>query len=92
MSANSDDKKLQVYVSPELEYVYRDVFNVFVGIGDVLIEFGNRHKSIPNSIVVSNRIVMTVANAHKLVQMLTSALKEAEQNLQLLLKNSTGND
>ena len=44
---NESQPTVQFNVSPELEYVYRDVFNVYVGVGDVVIEFGNFHRAMP---------------------------------------------
>ena len=55
---SEEDRKpnLQFHVSPDLEYVYRDVFNVYVGTGDVVIEFGNLHRAMPGRAAVKNRI------------------------------------
>lgn len=54
----SDEKiQIQAHIPPDLDYVYRDITNVFVGAGDVLIEFGNFHRSMPGNATISNRIV-----------------------------------
>jgi len=79
--------KIQFHVPPELEYVYRDVFNVYAGVGDVVIEFGNHHRSMPEHASISNRIVMSVGNAYLLVQTLQKALQEAQAALQHGLQN-----
>lgn len=86
---NKDMNKIQFHVSPELEYIYRDIFNVYVGAGDVVVEMGNRHRSMPEHATISNRIVMSVGNAHALVQTLQQALQEAQIKLheQLQSKN-----
>ncbi len=73
--------KIQFHVSPELEYIYRDIFNVYVGAGDVVIELGNRHRAMPDHATISNRIVMSVGNAYTLVQTLQQALQEAQIKL-----------
>ena len=88
MNQSEGDKKpnLQFHVSPDLDYVYRDVFNVFVGTGEVLIEFGNIHRAMPNDATISNRIVITAANAYALVQALQQALQEAQKQLQQNLR------
>ena len=44
----------------ELDYVFRDVANVFVGKSEVVMEFGNLHRSMPGHATVSNRIVISV--------------------------------
>ncbi|MBF0239489.1 MAG: DUF3467 domain-containing protein [SAR324 cluster bacterium] len=72
---------VQIHVSPELEYRYKDVFNVFVGMGDVIVEFGNHHRSMPGRVTISDRIVLSVPNAYKLVQNLHNTLKSAEEQL-----------
>ncbi len=73
---------IQVHVSPELDYAYRDVANIFVGAGDVVFEFGNHHRSMPGHVTISNRIVLSVASAYDLQQRLQQALMEAHQRLQ----------
>jgi len=73
---------IQFHVPPELEYVYRDVFNVYAGTGDVVIEFGNHHRAMPEHASISNRIVMSVGNAYLLVQTLQQALEKAQAQLQ----------
>ena len=86
----SNDKKdpqqekpmeIKVHVPPDLEYCYRDVFNVFVGPGEVVIELGNRHRSMPDHISISNRIVFSLPNAHNLAQSLNNALKQAGEQM-----------
>ncbi|MAK89990.1 MAG: hypothetical protein CMI13_01960 [Oleibacter sp.] len=73
--------KISAYVSPDLEYCYRDIANIFVGSGEVTFEFGNHHKSSPGNAVINNRIVMSLANAYDLQQRLQQALMEAQQAL-----------
>ncbi|MCF6246845.1 MAG: hypothetical protein L3J69_05735 [Desulfobacula sp.] len=73
---------IQFHVPPELEYVYRDIFNVYAGAGDVTIEFGNHHKAMPEHASISNRIVMSTGNAYILVQTLQQALQKAQAALQ----------
>lgn len=79
---NSQHPSVQFHVPPDLEYVYRDVFNVYAGPGDVTIEFGNHHKSMPEHASISNRIVMTTSNAYLLLQTLQQALQDAQAKLQ----------
>jgi len=73
---------IRFHLSPELDYVYRDVFNVYAGTGDVVIELGNLHRSTPGHATISNRIVVSVSNAYVLVQTLQQALQAAQQQLQ----------
>jgi hypothetical protein len=73
---------LQVHVSPDLDYSYRDVANIFVGNGDVVFELGNLHRSMPGNVTISNRIVMSMANAYDLQQKLGQVLQEAQKQIQ----------
>ena len=79
---NNEQPTVQFHVPPELEYVYRDIFNVYAGAGDVVIEFGNHHRAMPEHATISNRIVMSVGNAYSLVQTLQQALQQAQAQLQ----------
>ncbi len=81
-SDNDAQQNIQFHVTPELDYVYRDVFNVYVGAGDVVIEFGNLHRAMPGHAAISNRIVMSVAGAYNLHQTLQQALQAAQLQLQ----------
>ncbi len=74
--------KVQFHLAPELEYVYRDIFNIYAGTGDVVIELGNLHRSMPGHATIANRIVVSVSNAYVLVQTLQQALQGAQQQLQ----------
>ncbi len=79
---NDPQPEIQFHVSPELEYAYRDVINVYVGAGDVVIEFGNLHRAMPGHATISNRIVLSVANAYNLHQTLQQALQAAQMQVQ----------
>ncbi|WP_299984007.1 DUF3467 domain-containing protein [Desulfobacula sp.] len=87
---NIQQPGIQFHVPPELEYAYRDIFNVYAGVGDVTIEFGNHHKAMPEHASILNRIVMTTGNAYLLVQTLQQALQEAQAVLQHNLSKQKG--
>lgn len=76
------DPKIQVHISADLDYQFRDVANVYVGQGDVVFEFGNHHRSMPGNVTISNRVVMTFADAYDLQQRLQKSLMEAQQKMQ----------
>ena len=79
---NPEQANIQVHVSPDLDYNYRDVANIFVGAGEVTFEFGNLHRSMPGHVTISNRIVLTLANAMDLHQKLGQVLQEAQKQMQ----------
>lgn len=88
--STENTESVQVHVPPDLEYVYRDIFNVFVGTGDVVIEFGNLHRSTPEHATLSNRIVLSVPNAYNLVQTMQKALQDAQVKLQHSMQAQQG--
>ncbi len=79
---DQQQQQLQLHIPPDLEYTYRDMFSVFVGAEDVVLEFGNRHRSVANRATVGNRIVLSVANAFRLQQALGQMLESARQRIQ----------
>jgi hypothetical protein len=70
------------YARPDLEYVYRDTFNVYVGFEEVILEFGNRHRSSENEVTIGDRLVLSIANAQRLQQALQRGLDELRQQLE----------
>jgi len=82
----AEGRQLQVHVAPDLEYVYRDMFNVLVGREEVVLEFGNRHRAMPDRATIANRIVLSIPNAFRLQaglqQALAAARKAAESQAQ----------
>lgn len=80
-SENGNAPGIRFHVSPDLDYTYRDIFNVYVGSGDVVIEFGNQHRAMPEHATIGNRIVMTVGNAYALIQTMQKTLQEAQVKL-----------
>lgn len=81
-------EQIQIHVSPDLDYVYRDMVNIFVGNGDVLFEFGNHHRSLPERhVTITDRIVLSVPNAYDLLQRLNQTLQEAQARLQEQIKS-----
>ena len=77
--SNNEQQSIKVHVSPDLDYCYRDVANIFVGAGDVVFEFGNLHRSMPGHVTIGNRIVLSMANAIDLQQKLGQVLQEAQK-------------
>jgi len=79
---NNNQQKIQIHVSPDLDYSFRDVANIFVGAGEVVFEFGNQHRSMPGHVTISNRIVLSFANAYEFQQKLQQLLVEAQKQMQ----------
>ena len=80
-------QQLQLHVSAYLECHYRDMFNVSVGLEEVILEFGNRHRTPPDRATISTRIVLSVSNAFRLQQALQQALANAQQQVQKIQAN-----
>ena len=79
---DNNQQNFQVHVSPDLDYNYRDVANIYVGAGDVVFEFGNIHRSMPGNITISNRLVLSMTNAIDLQQKLGHVLQQAQKQMQ----------
>lgn len=85
MSDNNNNEStvsISAHVSPELDYSYRDIANVYIGNSDVLIEFGNFHRNKPGHAAIYNRIVLSMSNAYALQQSLAEALAENQRRIQ----------
>ncbi len=87
----NNQKKVEVYIKPDVDYVYRELFNVYVGVGDVVIEFGNYQRPDASKVIVSERIVMTIGNAYKLMQHMENALKQAQEKIQEMVQQNSNN-
>ena len=81
-SNSNEGQTIQANIPPDLDYLFRDIANVFVGVGEVVIEFGNYHRSTPGHASISNRIVLTVSTAYELQNNLSQALAAAQKRLQ----------
>ena len=85
---SGEEQGIQIHVPSDLEYCYRDMFNVQIGAGDVVIEFGNQHRGRPGHVSIGNRIAMTVGGAYQLTQTLQKALQAAEKKLQAEMRKA----
>lgn len=79
---SENENRVQVHIPPELEYCYRDLANIFVGNNEVVFEFGNHHRSTPEYATISNRIVMSFAEAYDLQKRLEASLMEARRKIE----------
>lgn len=84
-----EKQQVQVDFAADIDYKYRDVLNIFVGRGDVVFEMGNMHRSMPGQATISDRIVVSMANAYDFHARLGQALKEAQERLQQDLARNT---
>ena len=90
-SKQENQQKVSVHVSPDLDYSYRDVANIYIGVGDVLLEFGNLHRAMPGNATISDRIVLSMHTAIELQQQLQKLIAEAQQKLQLQMQQIQNN-
>jgi len=81
-NSEKDQPEIRVHVSPDLDYSFRDIANIFVGAGEVIFEFGNHHRSMPGHVTISDRIVMSIGNVYDFQMRLQNALLEAQQQMQ----------
>lgn len=78
----SENHRVEVTFAEGMDYRYRDVLNIFVGRGEVVFELGNIHRSVPNQATISDRIVVSMANAYDFHARLGQSLKDAQERLQ----------
>ncbi len=79
--AANNGQSIQLSVSPDLEYKYRDLFNLHIGAEDVIIEFGNIHRGQQGQGSIRDRIVLSPANAIRLHQILGQSLTQMQEKL-----------
>ncbi len=75
-------QKVTVNYADNCDYKYRDVLNIFVGRGDVILELGNIHRSVVGQATISDRVAVSMATAFDFHARLGQALKEAQEALQ----------
>jgi hypothetical protein len=84
--APSPGSSVQVHVAAGLDYAFRDFVSIYVGNGEVVLEFGNAHRSMPGHLTIGDRIVLTLATGYDLQQRLQQALLEAQARLQAQMR------
>jgi hypothetical protein len=82
MAEQQSQQSMLIHVPEDLEYVYRDLFNIYVGMEEVVIEFGNRRRDREAEGSMANRIVLSINGAFNLQQALNQALTEMSEQLQ----------
>ncbi len=81
--AENGGQQIQVQVSPDLEFTYRDFFAVNVGMEEVILDLGNVLRSGGAlRAMVRNHIVLSVPNAMRLQQALARSIEEARKRIQ----------
>ncbi len=80
MSENKP-QELKISLPEDLPYEFFDLFNVFVGPEEVVLEFGNIHRNRPGEASLRRRAVLSVSNAFKLAQSLQQTLTAMQEKL-----------
>ncbi|MFW5498407.1 MULTISPECIES: hypothetical protein [unclassified Maridesulfovibrio] len=86
MADESND--LKVVIPNDLDYKFRDFFNVNASATEVVIEMGNVHRSVKNEAVLRDRVVFSVPGAIQLKDALNSALAEVERQIREATENN----
>ncbi|MDC7218089.1 MAG: hypothetical protein PQJ28_03595 [Spirochaetales bacterium] len=86
MADESND--LKVTIPNDLDYKFRDFFNVNASATEVVIEMGNVHRSVQNEAVLRDRVVFSVPGAIQLKDALNSALAEVERQIREAAENN----
>lgn len=90
--AAEGQQQMQIAVSPELDYAYRDFFSIFVGAEEVVLELGNRHRAQAYHASVQTRIVLSIHTAFRLQQALGRSLNEASKRIQEAREEAARNE
>ena len=80
--SNPEQPSFNVETRRDIDYKYRDVFQAFVGQGEVVLEFGNVSRSKRNQIAIADRIVLSLPSAIRLTQHLSEQLQRAKERLE----------
>jgi len=75
---DSGGKPIKLSAKPDLDYHYRDLFNLYIGQEEVIIELGNRHRALPDQGMILDRIVLSPTSAARLQQALAEGLRSRE--------------
>jgi hypothetical protein len=82
-------RQMRLQADPDLEYIYYDVFNVFVSPEEVVVELGNRHRGQPDSGTVHQRIVLSPNTARRLAHTLNQGLQTMEEQVRTALAEAS---
>lgn len=75
------ENKIKLHIDPEIEYKYRDLFNIHISAEDVVIELGNIQRGATDQGAIKDIIVMSPANAIRLQQALTKSIETMQQKI-----------
>lgn len=79
MESKSTDPEPNVVYADGLDYHYRDASQVFVGQGEVLIEFANVNRAQLEEVTIVDRIVLSLPSAVRLANQLQVELNRAKE-------------
>lgn len=82
--------ELNITTPADLPYEYYDLFNLFVGPEEVVIELGNIHRSLPGQATIRTRAVLSVSNAFRLAQSLQQTLTAMQERLRQEMAGQEG--
>lgn len=83
-----ESNELKVVIPNDLDYKFRDFFNVNASATEVIIEMGNVHRSVQNEAVLRDRVVFSIPGAIQLKDALNSALAEVERQIREAAENN----
>ncbi len=81
-SPEQGEQTMEIHVRPDLEYKYRDLVNVYPSTSEMVLEFGNLHRSLRQQITIGDRIVLSLDNALRLAQALQQGLEAVQREFQ----------
>ena len=80
-SKNNKENTIKLHIDPEIDYKYRDLFNIHISAEDVVFEFGNIQRGTTGQGAIKDVIVMSPANAIRLQQALSQSITNMQQKI-----------
>lgn len=88
---NHSEKKIKLHVDPEIEYKYRDLFNIHISTEDVILELGNIQRGGTAQGAIKDVIVMSPSTAIRLQQALAQSIGHMQEKMKEIQQKNQSN-
>ena len=88
---NHSENKIKLHVDPEIEYKYRDLFNIHISTEDVILELGNIQRGGTAQGAIKDVIVMSPSTAIRLQQALAQSIGHMQEKMKEIQQKNQSN-
>ncbi len=88
---NSSENKIKLHVDPEIEYKYRDLFNIHISTEDVILELGNIQRGATTQGAIKDVIVLSPSTAIRLQQALAQSIEHIQEKMKEIQQKNQSN-